>query len=113
MNFHLEGRADQECPVDQRWQNHSQALHRHEDALNGFRMRQGENRMRTYRLILSDDGHGVARRIELEARSAKEALALVSREVANRRVELQEDGKRLATIIRIPGMSGEARAGSR
>jgi len=61
--------------------------------------------MRTYRLILADDGHGVSRRIELEARSAKEALSLISRDVANRSVELQENGKLLATIIRIRNAS--------
>lgn len=63
--------------------------------------------MHTYRLILADDGHGVNQRIELEARSAKEALWLISKDVANRSVELQQDGKLLATIVRIRNDSWE------
>jgi hypothetical protein len=68
--------------------------------------------MHTYQLILADDGHGVAQRIELEARSVKEALSLISRDVANRRVELQQDGKRLATIVRIRNASWEMFGGA-
>lgn len=57
--------------------------------------------MHTYSLIMADDGHGVAQRIELEARCAKDALTLISKDVANRKVELRQDGRQLAMIFRI------------
>jgi hypothetical protein len=52
----------------------------------------------TYRLILQDDGRGVARIIEFEAHGPKAALNLAAGQCPGRGAELLEDGRSLGRL---------------
>ncbi|TCM14001.1 hypothetical protein EDF56_11526 [Novosphingobium sp. PhB165] len=54
--------------------------------------------MKIYTLSFSDDGDGVARRLEFRAEDLTSALIIAHREAARRGAELWEGTKKLCTI---------------
>lgn len=51
-----------------------------------------------YRLVLEDDGRGLAHTIEIDALGPESALFLAQRHCAGRRVEVFENGRSLGSI---------------
>ncbi len=54
--------------------------------------------MKIYSLRFSDDGHGMAKRLEFKAEDLTAALIIAHREAARRSAELWEGAKKLCTI---------------
>lgn len=54
--------------------------------------------MKIYTLKFSDDGHGVARRVEFRADDLTAALIIAHREASRRTAELWEGAKKLCNI---------------
>lgn len=57
--------------------------------------------MKVYSLRFSDDGHGVAKRLEFKAEDLTAALIIAHRETARRSAELWEGAKKLCTIRKL------------
>ena len=58
--------------------------------------------METYRLLFSEDGIGVERKVEFEAPDAAKALIIAHEQAHNRSAELWKGRDRLCTIRRTP-----------
>lgn len=56
--------------------------------------------MNTYQLVYSDDGRGVPRKIEFDAKDAAAALSIACAEAPERSAELWHNDEKLCTIRR-------------